>query len=405
MKWLNLFHIYQPPHWSRNVIDKVVRESYRPLLSFLRSHPSVHLTLNISGSLTEQLARSRHRSFIHGLRALAARGQIELTGSAMYHAILPLLPKREIIRQIRLNEKTNRRWLGRSFQPRGFFPPEMAYNRTLGSVLSSLGFRWVILDSISHPNLVNHERAYHIRDTNLLTIFRNRYLSDYLAFSAQAKDIARFPSIVRRWNGQTNVLITAMDGENLGHHRPAAKRIWQRLVLRPRVELLTVSDLIQSLDDRETIVPRTAGWSSTAPEIRGGVPFALWKNPSNNLHQLQWRLFALVHRLIHEREQRRRVSPTLRREFDEALSSDWFWWASREPWWDVEIIARAANRFLRVAVLLRPSTTVLNRVQALTQDIATTARAWQATGAAQRHARLFLKNQRTPRYLGGNSVS
>ena len=37
MRWANFFHIYQPPHWSSRVIEKVTRESYRPLIRFLLS--------------------------------------------------------------------------------------------------------------------------------------------------------------------------------------------------------------------------------------------------------------------------------------------------------------------------------------------------------------------------------
>ncbi len=404
MRWANLLHVYQPPGWSPAVITRVVKESYRPLFSFLRAHPGIRLTLNISGSLTEQLARSRHRSVLLGIRELVARQHIELTGSAMYHAILPLLPKREIIRQIRLNDRTNRRWFGAAYRPSGFFPPEMAYNQKLGRVLHTLGYRWIVLDSISHPNFVNYERAYHIRGTGLSAVFRNRYLSDYLAFSAHTTDIPQFPSIVRRWNGQTNVLITALDGENLGHHRPAAKDVWQRLVQRRDIETVTLSELLASLHDHTTIVPRPASWSSTGRELRRGVPFGLWRNPENDLHRLQWQLLAIVQRLVNQREQSGWKSSATRRAFDQALSSDWFWWASREPWWDVDIVVRAAQKFVAVATSLHPSAKILKRVQALAEKIEKTGRAWHQSGVAQRHARLFLEQQHSPRYLGGERV-
>lgn len=58
MIWANFFHIYQPPHWPKTIIAKVARESYRPLLKILNRHPHLKITLNISGSLTEQLARN-----------------------------------------------------------------------------------------------------------------------------------------------------------------------------------------------------------------------------------------------------------------------------------------------------------------------------------------------------------
>ena len=56
MYWANLLHIYQPPGQKREIIDKVVRESYLPILDILEARPRVRLSLNICASLTEQLA-------------------------------------------------------------------------------------------------------------------------------------------------------------------------------------------------------------------------------------------------------------------------------------------------------------------------------------------------------------
>ena len=406
MRWANFFHIYQPPHWPHAVISRVARESYRPLVKFLLQHPRIRITLNISGSLTEQLAARRSFSdVIVGIRTLLNRKQIELTESAMYHAILPLLPDHEVRRQIVLNHAINRKTFGPAYRPRGFFPPEMAYSPKLGKLLGSLGYRWVLLDGISHPNIVDYETRYRINGTATAALFRNRYVSDYLAFEMKRSGTKQFLDTVERWSRQKELLVTGMDGENLGHHRHIAKKIWQTLVRQPHIETITLSELLSSLRSAATIAPRSASWSSSKAALRRGVPFELWKNPNNPLHALQWELFAIVHTLIHSQERATSAPTSLRNEFDQAVASDWFWWASREPWWDARIIVAAAQRLRVIGQECGPSPRENERIGALVEKIDSIAQRWHRTGAAQRHAARFLKGARTPRYLGGKSVN
>ena len=146
MYWSNFLHIYQPPTQTEEIVRKVTGESYRTLVRVLREAPGGKITLNISATLTEQLARYGLDDVIRGLRELAERGQIELTGSAMYHPILPLIPKDEVIRQIKLNTDVNQRYFGEIYKPTGFFPPEMCYSYEVAKPVAELGFRCIILD-------------------------------------------------------------------------------------------------------------------------------------------------------------------------------------------------------------------------------------------------------------------
>src|SRR3972149_1379683 len=103
MYWASFLHIYQPPTQTEEVTRKVTDECYRKLVDLLLRHPDARVTLNINACLTEQLDRYGLHDVIDGRRALAERGQIELTGSAMYHPILPLIPAGEMRRQIEMN--------------------------------------------------------------------------------------------------------------------------------------------------------------------------------------------------------------------------------------------------------------------------------------------------------------
>ena len=89
-----LFHIYQPPVQIAPVIKQIVNESYRPLIEALYSHPEAKITLNINGTLTEQLHDFGYDDLIGGITTLASRGQIDFTGSAKFHPLLPLMARR-----------------------------------------------------------------------------------------------------------------------------------------------------------------------------------------------------------------------------------------------------------------------------------------------------------------------
>src|SRR5690242_12085629 len=92
-----LFHIYQPPWQTKEVLEENYNKYYLPLLEVLESRPEYKVTLNISASLTEQLARENKAEFFERVKKLVLKGQIELVGSAAYHPVLPLIPEEEII--------------------------------------------------------------------------------------------------------------------------------------------------------------------------------------------------------------------------------------------------------------------------------------------------------------------
>src|SRR5262245_51420394 len=112
MIWANFLHFYQPPTQKKYWIDKITAESYRPLVQGLLRHPQAKVTLNINGVLDRLLDQHGHRDVLEGIKQLVARGQVELTGSAMYHPLLPMLPDEEIVRQVELNTVTHKEYFG-----------------------------------------------------------------------------------------------------------------------------------------------------------------------------------------------------------------------------------------------------------------------------------------------------
>ena len=91
MKWANFLHIYQPREQQKDILEAVVSQSYRPILSHIISTPNIRLSMNITGALLELFDKYDYRDIIDMLRQGGEEGRIEFTGSAKYHSFLPML--------------------------------------------------------------------------------------------------------------------------------------------------------------------------------------------------------------------------------------------------------------------------------------------------------------------------
>jgi alpha-amylase/alpha-mannosidase (GH57 family) len=394
--WAQLLHAYQPPFQLHGVLSKVYEESYLPLLEVFEKHPHAKVTININACLTEMLAQHGYWRAIEGLRQLAERGQIEFTGSGKYHPILPLIPHREMERQISQNRKANRYFFGPAYRPQGFFPPEMCYSKEIAEPVIKTGHRWMILSGIAcpvewpldviHEIGTNQERA--------AVFFRDDVLSNKIAFQTLGPKgfLDHLEQSSRR--PTDTYIITAMDAETFGHHL----RDWETLFLAgvyeelaPRresyehihqtkelasehrdiveavemsleVKMVTVSELLDLFPRGKTIEPKSSSWSTMAGDLDAGVPYPLWLDKGNEIHKLQWEHTDLCIELVHRAKERadndesRRYADIARGLLDRALHSDQYWWASRRPMWDINIIHRG---------LLEQSSVMVNAFKAI----------------------------------------
>ncbi len=382
--WANLLHFYQPPIQLPEVLRKIVDESYRPLIAVFEEHPQARVSVNINGVLTEMLHESGYEDVIDGLRRLAERGQVEFVGSAKYHPILPLIPPAEQRRQIRRNHLTNKHFFGDAYRPKGFFPPEMCYDRSFLDAMVDLGHQWVIMSGVACPAAWPVDRIYQTRagdGQTVSVIFRDDVLSNKIAF--QDIDGRGFIEHLRAAHGDDRdmYIVTAMDAETFGHHienwdqlflagayeavstpyesvvqaRPLATSTHTLLTMTEeesadRVVSATISELFEHFPDGGVIEPRTASWRPTHDDLAAGVPYPLWQAPGNYIHKLQWEHVDIALALVEQAQQvadgaqSERHAEIARGLMDPALHSCQFWWASRRPHWDVNMINRGLNQ-------------------------------------------------------------
>lgn len=390
MYWANFLHIYQPPTQTDEIVDKVTRECYRPLVELLQAHPHGRITLNINACLTELLDRCGHGDVIEGLKALADRGQIEFTGSVKYHPILPLIPRSEMERQIQLNEDTNRHYFGEAYRPRGFFPPEMCYSKAVAEVVQQLGYQWIIVDEIAYDGRLGGpptERCFTVSGLGPLGVFfKERRLSAGITYGS-CPDMEALRRLLADAPPVEGYLLTGTDGEVYGHHRPGQERLLEEAFGDAQTTTVTVSELLDLFADREEVEPLESSWSAWEDEMDQGVPYPQWHDPSNPIHELQWQLARLALETLEASDNDSAAHLVARQLLDEGLHSCQWWWASCRPWWDTGMVDRGAALLVEAVKALEGAVapTVIGQAESLKERIHRTAKAWHEEGeAAQR---------------------
>jgi alpha-amylase/alpha-mannosidase (GH57 family) len=363
MKLALFLHIYQPPTQFADILAKICDQSYRKIIKILLSNPEARLTLNICGSLTEQLAREGHQDIIENLKILAKRGQIELTGSAKYHPLLPKIPKSEAERQIKLNDETNRKFFGEVWKPVGFFPPEMAYSREVGDLIEGLGFSWIILEEYAFDPAYGKPREdviYKRKGKKLRIFFRNKDLSVRIAFG-HISSLPAFFKVVSDHIKREGCLVLATDGETFGHHQPGLENFLGQLLSHSEIKTFTLSEILAQVKKTREIEPLRSTWGISEEDWLAGNIYPKWDIPGHPIHPLQWRLTKWVIDIVARAESRLRIGeldPNLwsewqkaRETLDKAINSDQYWWASHNPLWHYQMVLRSTRLFEEVLSL------------------------------------------------------
>lgn len=365
--WANFLHIYQPPTQFPQVLKQIAEESYSELIKILKENPRAKMTLNINGSLTEQLDQNNLGLMIEEIKNLALSGQIELTGSAKYHPLLPKLPKDEVRRQIEINNETNRRYFGPAWHPQGFFPPEMAYSRDVAEAATQSGFKWIILSEYAYPPSIDskpqNNQAHAIKGLPLRAVFRNHSVSIQLAFN-QIKTKNEFLDLAKKEVGFGDYLVTAMDGETFGHHRPGLEKLLAELYEDETMQSQLISDLLETLARGADLEPLQSSWGLEAEDLKKGILFPRWDYPGNSIHARQWELTNLAIKAVWASAKTDPGYSSAREKLDRALHSDQYWWAGARPNWHFRLVEMGA-RMLKDVVLEASGSSEADRDQAI----------------------------------------
>ncbi len=388
MIWANFLHIYQPPTQKEFWVKKIANECYRKLTKGLKENPQAKITMNINAVLTELFEKCGCQDIIADIKFLAERGQVELTASAKYHPFLPMMPKNEIIRQIKLNTETNQRFFGKkAYNPQGFFPPEMAYNRKVGETIAQQGYKWLILDELAYSGKmkdIDWSQIYTLKGIdNFFIFFREREASFRILSAEIGMSVFSGSMLIKLLGDRINkneYLITAMDGETFGHHRPGLEDLLFDMYKTKELKAVTISELPGLFTKRVAVDPRPSSWALMKKDIERNTPFSRWNDKNNIIQKMQWRLTNLALKTIKSTKSNTKTYTKIRHDLDRAVHSDQYWWASAMPWWSIEMIEAGAKDLCNVVLESPVPKKDKELAKKLYQKILYTAFDWQRSG-------------------------
>jgi alpha-amylase/alpha-mannosidase (GH57 family) len=282
------------------------------------------------------LQKSIQKQVIPYYRRLWAEGKVELTTSAYYHPLLPLLfdlavgdePIMPTLpfkypedgeAQIEKGREYFKKILGG--YPEGFWPSEGGISRDVAGAVARKGFLYAVTDENllwktlkKAPDRASLTRPYSCQ--NLIIFFRDRELSDLISFEYQrwdAKDaVSHFLSKLEgRQNSTSNqsICVIALDGENpwagyTNNGVPFLRELYSRLTKKEGLTPILLKDYLAFDLPQEEIELAPGTWLGS---------FSRWVgHPAKNA---AWERLSLA---------RQECGPS--EEIFVAEGSDWFWW-------------------------------------------------------------------------------
>jgi alpha-amylase/alpha-mannosidase (GH57 family) len=399
--WANLLHFYQPPDQDRTIVEKVVNESYLPVLRMFEQIPTAKATINISGCLIDLLIRTGFGEIVTRLKKLAESGQIEFTVTPRFHPFLPFTHEEEIDRQIAANDKIGKRYFGMYYAPRGFYSPEMAYETTVAKTAVRRVCRWLAIDEIAitgNLGQLQQDKLYMDKSAGgLLLVPRDRRLSEALADSIFSRDKIKSAADFLNLAGNHNrkFIFTAGDVEHFGHHRKDHHNILRMLYKDSGLISVTVSELTNHIRKKEYCKPKACDWTTSPEDIKNKRIFFTWNDPGNKIHKTLWELYRMAFDEIRNAAQSGDIMHNRSRDMlGAAVPSCSFFWASCRPWWYGVYPENAATGIcLALFSLLAPSPKVKDKAFKLRQNIYDMVAEFNQAGVARKQQINYLKSR------------
>lgn len=136
-------HNHQPVGNFDSVFHQTYKECYLPFIETLEKYPKVRVSLHYTGSLLEWIEEN-HPGYFDKLRRLLERNQIEFMSGGFYEPLLPVIPKRDALGQIKIMQDYIKAKFG--VTPQGMWLAERVWEPGLPSLIAQAGLKYVTID-------------------------------------------------------------------------------------------------------------------------------------------------------------------------------------------------------------------------------------------------------------------
>lgn len=349
-----VLHAYQPPYpiQERFVVDRIIKNCYKPIVSNLEKYENVKLVINMNASLTEMLLEAAP-DIIQTLSERAETGQVEFLESGAYHPILPLISLQHAKIQIEINHKINSEAFGPSYQPKGMWPPELAVDSNTIQLFAEMGYSYSIIPENSIPKHDNNKVPYTKHETrDFILINRDKNLSNSISFNAyNGSVIDAVNQFGKVYSDQGLPIVIATDMETFGEHNPEYWNFLFEFLTNENIESVLSDKLLNSHQKVQISEINSSSWSTEDIEVEKEIAFPLWDHPLNPIHSIQHAHLSIVEQMFERVKNLEELTEEELSMYLKSAQSCQFWWADRNNGrWSPDIINKGLD-FQRKAIL------------------------------------------------------
>jgi len=261
LRFVFALHNHQPVGNFDGVFEQAYRDSYAPFLNLIDEFREIPISLHSSGCLLEWIV-DRKPEYVSRLAKAVERGQVEIMGGGFYEPILPMIPGRDRVGQIRSYSKYLEGLL--PCKIRGMWIPERVWEQNLVADIVAAGIQYTVLDDHHFKQAGLDDKdllGYYLSEDEgkLLRVFPNSEAMRYLVPWRDPEETIKYLREVSQRTPDA-VIICADDGEKFGGwpgtHQLCYQDGWFRrffTLLRDNRSWIHLCTFAQALDQTKPI--------------------------------------------------------------------------------------------------------------------------------------------------------
>ncbi len=248
LKFLFGVHCHQPLGNFGFVFEKAYNNAYLPFFEILKEFPEIKVNVHFSGCLLDWLLENK-LEFIDLIKNLLKREQVEILGGGYYEPILPIIPEKDQLAQLKLMKNKLKEIFNR--EPEGAWIAERVWEPTIPYILEKSGYKAVFLDDfhllssgLKDEEVINYFETYHLNQKVKIFPIKERYR--YLIPFAQVEEVLE--NLKRDHQNFGNSIITMIDdGEKFGIWPGTYKWVYEEKWLYKFFKALKESDFVKTV--------------------------------------------------------------------------------------------------------------------------------------------------------------
>lgn len=340
--WANLINMYQPPNCDRSTLEKIVRQSYLPVLSIFEQNKGCSFTLNLPGSTVDLLIRTGFGDVIKKIAALAERGQVEFTMTTNFQSLIPLQADEDTDRQIETHNKICSRYFGIAYKPDGLYSPYLAYSQRVSKTGARLTLKWLAIDESCFKSQQQNGFNSLLMDKTaggILLMACRREISDSISGSFWINNAPRsaseFLQKALKMTSRDKYVITAVEAQSFGYENSGRDGLLRALYRDNRLKPVSISQLRRHVKRKDFVRAMDGSAVTRDGKSSRNRPFLVWENDRNPIQKSLWKLFKLAVSEVKNAGTRGDPQYLRARDMLDSSSAAVNWaMASCSPWWD-----------------------------------------------------------------------